>query len=212
MKNILSLLVAALAVASTAAAAPILRITEVMSSSGPGGTVDWFELTNYGDTVADITGCRMDDNSFSFAASVPLNGVTSIAPGESVIFLESSGGAAIPGFETFWTLAGVPIGYYSGSGVGFSSGGDGVVVFDASGAEVTPRTNFGAATTGKSFYWAYTPDGEAVATESGKVSADGLLDGQSTFHHDRCRAEHRFARHGRHHRAGGNCDPLLDGQ
>ena len=31
MKNILSLLVAALAVASTAAATPILRITEVMS-------------------------------------------------------------------------------------------------------------------------------------------------------------------------------------
>ena len=181
MKNILSLLVAALAVSSTTAAAPILRITEVMSSSGPGGTVDWFEVTNYGDTVADITGYRMDDNSFSFAASVPLNGVTSIAPGESVIFLESSLGAAIAGFLTFWDLGEAPqIGYYSGSGVGFSSNGDGVVVFDASGAEVTPRTNFGAATTGKSFYWAFTPDGEAVATESGKVSADGLLDGQST--------------------------------
>ncbi len=182
MKNILSLLVAALAVASTAAAAPILRITEVMSSSGPGGTEDWFELTNYGDTVADITGYKMDDNSFRFAVSVPLNGVTSIAPGESVIFLESSGGADIADFRNFWDLGEAPqIGYYSGSGVGFSSGGDGVVVFDALGAEVTPRTNFGAATTGKSFYWAYTPDGEAVATESGKVSADGLLDGQSTF-------------------------------
>ena len=182
MKNILSLLVAALAVASTAAAAPVLRITEVMSSSGTGGTVDWFELTNYGDTVADITGYKMDDNSFSFAASVALNGVTSIAPGESVIFLESSLGAAIAGFRTFWDLGEAPqIGYYSGSGVGFSSGGDGVVVFDALGVEVTPRTNFGAATTGKTFYWAYTPSGEAVATESGKVSADGLLDGQSTF-------------------------------
>ena len=182
MNNILSLLVAAVAVASTAAAAPVLRITEVMSSSGTGGAVDWFELTNYGDTVADITGCRMDDNSFSFDASVALNGVTSIAPGESVIFLESSGGAAIAGFRTFWDLGEAPqIGYYSGSGVGFSSGGDVVVVFDALGAEVTPRTSFGAATTGKSFYWAYTPSGEAVATESGKVSANGLLDGQSTF-------------------------------
>lgn len=182
MNNILSLLVAAVAVASTAAAAPILRITEVMSSSGTGGTVDWFEVTNYGDAAADITGYKMDDNSFSFAASVALNGVTSIAPGESVIFLESSGGAAIAGFQIFWDLGEAPqIGYYSGSGVGFSSGGDGVVVFNASGAEVTPRTNFGAATTGQSFYWAYTPSGEAVATESGKVSTDGLLDGQSTF-------------------------------
>lgn len=182
MKNLLPLLVAALALASTAAAAPILRITEVMSSSGTGGTADWFEVTNYGDTVADLTGYKMDDNSFSFAASVALNGVTSIAPGESVLFLESSGGAAIPGFRTFWDLGEAPqIGYYSGSGVGFSSNGDGVVVFNASGAEVTPRTNFGAATSGKSFYWAYTPSGEAVATESGKVSADGLLDGQSTF-------------------------------
>ena len=108
MKNILSLLVAALAVASTAAATPILRITEVMSSSGTGGTVDWFEVTNYGDTVAEITGYKMDDNSFNFAVSVPLNGVTSIAPGESVIFLESSGGAAIASFRTFWDLGGAP--------------------------------------------------------------------------------------------------------
>ena len=181
MKKILLLPAAALAAASAAAAAPVLRITEVMSSSGAGGTADWFEVTNYGNTAADMTGCRMDDNSFSFAASVALNGVTSVAPGESVIFIESSGGAALPGFETFWTLAGVQVGYYSGSGVGFSSGGDGAVVFDASGAEVTPRVNFGAATAGKTFYWAWTPSGEAVATESGKVSADGLLDGQSTF-------------------------------
>ncbi|MEX1044932.1 MAG: lamin tail domain-containing protein [Chthoniobacterales bacterium] len=182
MKKILSLFLAALATASPAAATPILRITEVMSSSGSGGTADWFEVTNYGDTDADITGYRMDDNSFDFARSVPLNDVTSIAPGESVIFLESSGGAAIPDFRTFWGRGETPqIGYYSGSGVGFSSGGDGAVVYDAVGGEAAPRVNFGAATAGQTFYWAYTPSGEAVATESGKVSADGLLDGQSTF-------------------------------
>ena len=51
-----------------------VRITEVMSS---GGTSDWFELTNFGSTALDITGCKVDDNLFNFATSVLLNDVTS---------------------------------------------------------------------------------------------------------------------------------------
>ena len=70
-------------------AAGIIRITEVMSSSGVGGTADWFEITNYGDAAVDLTGWRMDDNSFSFAASLALNGVTSILPAQSIVFLET---------------------------------------------------------------------------------------------------------------------------
>jgi hypothetical protein len=56
-------LLAALSLAQAANAAAIIRVTEVMSSSGVGGTADWFELTNYGDATVDISGWRMDDNS-----------------------------------------------------------------------------------------------------------------------------------------------------
>lgn len=63
-----------------------VRITEVMSNGGP---TDWFELTNFGSSTVDITGWKMDDNSFAFANSVLLNGITSIATGERVIFGES---------------------------------------------------------------------------------------------------------------------------
>jgi hypothetical protein len=151
-----------------------LRITEAMSSSGTGGTADWFEVTNYGSSAVDITGYRMDDNSFSSASSVALNGITSIGAGETVIFVE---GAAVDvnGFRSFWGgLSGVSIGYYSGSGVSFGSGGDSVVLFDASGTEVTARATFGAATTGSSFYF-------GLASNTGIVSTVGTIGTQVTF-------------------------------
>jgi hypothetical protein len=44
-----------------------LRITEAMSSGN--GTVDWFEVTNYGLSDVSITGWKMDDSSFSPAVS-----------------------------------------------------------------------------------------------------------------------------------------------
>ena len=47
--------------AATLAASPAtaqIRITEVMSSSGTGGTADWFEVTNYGTSAVTSTGCR----------------------------------------------------------------------------------------------------------------------------------------------------------
>ncbi|MFM8496075.1 MAG: PEP-CTERM sorting domain-containing protein, partial [Planctomycetia bacterium] len=61
-----------------------------MSSSGAGGTLDWFELSNLGTNSVVISGWRMDDNSFSFAGAATLNGVTNIAGGESVVFIEDS--------------------------------------------------------------------------------------------------------------------------
>src|SRR5262249_8695352 len=50
----------------------------------------WFELTNVCTAAENITGWRMDDDSNSISASVALNGITTIAPGESVIFIESA--------------------------------------------------------------------------------------------------------------------------
>jgi len=160
--------------ASASLASASLRITEAMSSSGSGGTADWFEVTNYGPSAIDLSGYRMDDNSFNFANSVALLGITSIAAGETVIFVEGAS-TDVAGFQTFWGgLSGVQIGTYSGSGVSFSSGGDGVVLFTAAGAEATARATFGAATTGSSFYF-------DQSSNVGIVSTVGTIGTQVTF-------------------------------
>lgn len=159
-----------------------VRITEVMSS---GGTSDWFELTNYGSTAIDITGWKVDDNSFNFATSVLLNGVTSIAPNERVVFCENASAAYASTFRTFWGLAeDVQVGTYTGSGIGLSSSGDGVIVFNASGTEVW-RVSFGAATAGSSFYWGYDIAGNfdpmyVGAANVGLVSVLGIIQSQVT--------------------------------
>jgi hypothetical protein len=177
-------LVLALSLASTAAATE-LRITEAMSSSGIGGTPDWFEVTNYGLSAVDITGFKMDDSSNSFAVSVALNGVTNINPGESVVFIETASPlTAIPAFQTFWGgINSIQIGSYSGSGVGLSSVADGIVLFDSLGSAQTPLTSFGAATTGSSFYWAYDSAGDFVpgfgSASAGLVSTAGTIFGSS---------------------------------
>ena len=167
-----------------------LRITEAMSSSGVGGTADWWEVTNYGSSAVDITGWKVDDSSFTSGSSVALNGITSISAGESVAFLETttldSGTVAtlISSFRTFWggSAASAQIGYYAGSGIGLSSNGDGLVMFSGT-TETTPRVSFGAATTGASFYYGYDAAGDPTTSPNTNaiVSTVGTLDGQSTF-------------------------------
>ena len=166
-----------------------LRITEAMSSSGVGGTADWWEVTNYGSSAVDITGWTVDDN-FMSGSSIALNGITSINAGESVAFLETttldSGTVAtlISSFRTFWggSAASAQIGYYAGSGIGLSSNGDGLVMFSGT-TETTPRVSFGAATTGASFYYGYDAAGDPTTSPNTNaiVSTVGTLDGQSTF-------------------------------
>ena len=119
------------------------------SSSNSPLAVDWFEVTNTGSSAVDLTGWKMDDNSHSIANAIALNGITSIAPGEAVIFMETAdlaGKAAA--FRPLWFGASPPrvtqIGSYSGSGVGLSSNGDEVVLFDGAGNLVT-GVGFGAA-------------------------------------------------------------------
>lgn len=191
-RHILTLTFAICCLASHALAQiSTLRITEVMSSSGVGGTGDWWEATNYGSSAVDITGWRVDDSTFDFNVSVALNGITSINAGESVAFLETntldSGTVAnlISSFRTFWGGSGTSaqIGYYAGSGIGFSSNGDGLVMFSGTGAETTPRVTFGAATTGASFYYGYDAAGDPTTSPNTNaiVSTVGTLGGQITF-------------------------------
>ncbi|MDY0743429.1 lamin tail domain-containing protein [Paucibacter sp. R3-3] len=140
MKNTAILAAALLAVAASAAHADV-RVTEVApwsSGNSPVGA-DWFELTNTGTSAVTITGWKMDDSSAAFGSAVALNGITSIAAGESVIFLEGSGSALVNSFKSAWfgtnVPAGLQVGTYTGNGVGLSTDGDAVTIFNASGVQ-----------------------------------------------------------------------------
>ena len=133
-------------VSATTSGAGALRITEVApwsSGNSPGVAADWFELTNTGSTAVDITGWKMNDSAASFGSAGPLNGITSLAPGESVIFVD--GQTKVAGFLTNWFGASPPaslqVGYYGGPGL--STGGDSVTIYDASGT-LQARVDFGA--------------------------------------------------------------------
>ena len=197
-KTFLPILTAALlaSVASTQAQS-LIRVTEAMSSSGTGGTPDWIELTNLGNTVADINGWKMDDSSRVFGSSLLLNGITSIAAGESVVFFETSSANLLSGawatdrtnFINFWGgLSGIQVGYYGGPGAGLSSGSDGVIVFNTSGIEATTYVSFGTATAGTSFNFVYDASGGltsaanalSVAGEYGATTVSAAWGGTGT--------------------------------
>src|SRR5262245_11124292 len=121
-------------------------------NSDPSLRVDWFEVTNIGAAAANIAGWKVDDDSRSFNTAVALNGVTSIAPGEAVIFLETTDLAGKrAAFKTLWFGANPPanlkIGGYNGSGIGLSTSGDQVNLFDGAGM-LQASVTFGASPTG----------------------------------------------------------------
>lgn len=177
--SFLSALVAASVIVPAAHAGIV--ITEVMSSSGSGGTPDWFEVTNDGSSAVSLTGWKMDDGSFNIAAAVALSGITSLGAGESAIFIESAAGAGVASFRTFWGgLTNVQVGYYSGSGVSLSSGGDGVCVFNNLGVNVN-QVSFGAATAGSSFFWGWDSMGAIDPNYAGVVSTVGTIGTQVGF-------------------------------
>lgn len=124
-----------------------ILITEVApwSSGNSPIAADWFELTNTGSSAVSISGWKVDDSSNSFASAATLTGISSIAAGQSVIFLESAGGAAIPTFISTWFGSNPAplIGYYSGAGLGLGTGGDAVNIFNASGV-LQAGVTFGA--------------------------------------------------------------------
>ncbi|MGC3991834.1 MAG: lamin tail domain-containing protein [Chthoniobacteraceae bacterium] len=175
MKKLLfPLALAAFGVASSHAA---LIITEVDPTGSSTSTyaADWFELTNTGTSAISLTGYKMDDNSNSFLSAVSMTGVSSIAAGQSVVFIEdssaSSDSALAAAFESAWFGSNVPagftIGFYGGSGVGLSSTTDAVNIFNASGV-LQAGVQFGASTSNVTFdNWV------AQITNSG--STDGTI-------------------------------------
>jgi hypothetical protein len=148
------------AAAVPAHAAIIISEVSPWSSGDSSYAADWFELTNTGTTAVDITGWKVDDNSNASASALLLRGVTSIGAGQSAIFLESTASASSSdttidnAFKLAWFGSNIPAGFlignYGGSGIGFSTGGDAVNIFNASNTLIT-RIDFGASTTGRTF-------------------------------------------------------------
>lgn len=146
-------------VAGSETGSPGLAPQPVVSEVAPWGNgnatyrADWFELTNRGTAPLDLTGFRMDDGSNAFASAVALDGVATLGPGRSAVFVEGDAATAAA-FGTAWFGTAVPadalVGTYAGSGVGLGDGGDAVNVFDAAGLRRT-GVAFGAATKGVSF-------------------------------------------------------------
>ena len=112
-----------------------LMVTEIFpGQSGEDLTEDWFEITNIGTenwTAGTDPDLFYDDESADPADAVPIQGISSIAPGESVIILISGDTADITTFRRIWgevfILEGVQIGLANGSGLG--SSGDAVTLW-----------------------------------------------------------------------------------
>ena len=102
----------------------------------------------------------MDDSSHGFATAVGIRGITTINPGQSVVFIESDALGANDAtleasFKTAWfgsnVHAGFTIGAYGGSGVGLSANADEVNIYDSLGNLRITGVGFLTSTLGVSF-------------------------------------------------------------
>jgi hypothetical protein len=180
MKNIIHRTVLTTALAAgllpVAAQAQSIIITEV-NPTGSSSTysADWFELKNTGASAVDITGWMMDDSSADFSVARALRGITSIAAGQTVVFLEGNAtgttdATIATNFISAWFGGSAPLdlvlGFYGGSGVGLSSTADAVNIYDSIGTLVA-NVSFNAAPSGATF--------DNTAGSSGAISQASVV-------------------------------------
>lgn len=111
--------------------APDIQITEIWpGQSGSDVTEDWFEIKNVSDVAYDLSSHGVlyyDDESADPDAADPVEGIATLAPGESAIVV-IGGAADAEAFVSVWEkvidLDGVQVGYSDGAGL--SAGGDAV--------------------------------------------------------------------------------------
>jgi predicted extracellular nuclease len=162
-----------------------ILITEINPSGNSSSyQADWFELSNNSASTVSLVGWKMDDNSNAFANSVTLRGLSSIAAGGSLIFLESNAAGSndatiLANFSKAWFGTSTPpsgflFGFYGGSGVGLSASTDAVNLFDAAGNLVS-RVDFGSATATASF------DNKSGASSVSTLSVAGVNGASVSF-------------------------------
>ena len=137
---------------------PNLRITEVMPAPAANATfdtADWWELTSFEDEPVNLSGWRFNDNAGGLTDPFTLPAGISIAPRESIIFIEN---LAPDEFRAWWGTNNVPtsvqIVSYDGGGLGLGAGGDGLRLWNGATtdmADTVASVDFGAADPGVTF-------------------------------------------------------------
>lgn len=162
---------------------PDIRFTEVSSARtilDPGfidrngfGAEDWWELTSFSPVPISLTGWRFDDSSANLGVAITItNANLVIQPGESIVFVER---LTPEQFRTWWGTNELPAGLkiisYTGSGIGLSSAGDGLRLWNAeatANSDTIASVDFQAGEPGVSFN--YDPDTGLF----GALSVDGV--------------------------------------
>jgi hypothetical protein len=146
---------------------------------------DWWELTSFESEPVSLRGWRLDDSSGRLANSYTVTNDVVILPGESVVFVER---LSFEKFQAWWGTNELPAGLkvitYSGSGLGLSSAGDGVRLWDAvttENANTVARVDFPAGQPGVTFN--FDPDsatfgGLSVLGVNGVYQAPGSIDAE----------------------------------
>ena len=166
-------------VSLTVLSRPDIRITEVSSARttlDPAfidrvgfAPEDWWEITSFSPVPFSLSGWRFDDNSASLGSALTIADTNlTILPGESIVFVER---LTPDQFRTWWGTNNLPTGLkivtYTGSGIGLSSGGDGLRLWNATAtanADTIDAVDFPAGDPGISFN--FNPD----TREFGKLS------------------------------------------
>ena len=166
-------------VSLTVLSRPDIRITEVSSARttlDPAfidrvgfAPEDWWEITSFSPVPFSLSGWRFDDNSASLGSAITFADTNlTILPGESIVFVER---LTPDQFRTWWGTNNLPTGLkivtYTGSGIGLSSGGDGLRLWNATAtanADTIDGVDFPAGDPGISFN--FNPD----TREFGKLS------------------------------------------
>ena len=151
---------------------PDLRITEAQAapSTVPGvATADWWELTSFEDQPVSLGGWRFNDSEGELANPFVFPKGVTIAPRESIVFVE---GITENAFRSWWGVpAGVQVIPYSGNGLGFGANGDGIRLwnnFTTNAPDTVAAVNFNSATLGVTFN--YNP----VTGQFGTLSQVGV--------------------------------------
>ncbi|WP_138465537.1 ExeM/NucH family extracellular endonuclease [Poseidonocella sp. HB161398] len=165
-------------VGTAAAGAYALSVTEIWSGQqGDDVTADWFEIANTG-TASWVQGVDpdlfYDDDSADPAAADLIEGIASLAPGETAVVVVGTSADAVA-FEEIWEevidLDGVQIGHADGAGLG--SGGDTVTIFEETGTQGDDTLQAGVIIESQAYGETEANSGQSWNTVTGSFSEAG---------------------------------------
>ena len=181
-----------------AAARAQVFVTEIWQRGSVSTTPDWFELTNVSGATIDPSSFYYDDDSADPTENSQLAGITSLASGESAVYLVSwhddfpgedfpppfDPSDALAAFDSFWDPSGAyQVGYIldgdTAGGAGLSGGGDEVNIYDGNtaGANLLDSKSYtGTNTSGQT--WFYNPSTANMEhSQAGVLGAFHSVDG-----------------------------------